>query len=578
MVASNLNASVNYEVSFPKANQHYAQITIEVDKAKSNVVRFSMPVWTPGSYKVREFSQHVDKVWYEAGDGSSNPVRIDKNTWECAAKKGDKLRFTYELYAFKLGVRTSYIDQHMAFLHGPSAFIYAEGYENEQIEILFKPLEQWKNIEMPLPRSKKANHTFECANYDLLADSPVALGNFDINTYHTAGVPHTIVMIGTGNYDMGKVTSDFKKITDEEAKMFDNKHPSDQYIHFIQNVDKGGGGLEHLNCQTSQVNRWVYDKEEPYLKFLGLISHEYFHLWNVKRIRPIELGPFDYNKENYTELLWVAEGITSYFDDLFLKRAGFHTDESYLKAVAYNINRLENQPGKNVMSLDQSSKLAWVKAYLSNENSNNVTISYYNKGMLVAWMLDVEIFSSTNGDKRLDDVMLTLFNRYYKDLNRGFSYSEFVETCADVCGKPMNDFFDRYTKTTEALPYDDYLKTTGYALINKAEEKPSLGITTKSENGKCVISFVRSGSSAAEAGLSVNDELISINGWRIIDKINTSVPGYNTDTEVDLVYARDGRMYGAKAALKKSETVKYEITAEEVLTEEQKKFQKVWLN
>ncbi len=577
MIASNLNASVKYAVSFPKANQHYAQITIEVEEAKSNLIRFKMPVWTPGSYKVREFSQNVDKVWYDNGNGSSNPVRIDKNTWECAVKKGDRLRFSYELYAFELGVRTSYVDQHMAFLHGPSAFMYAEGYQDEHITIQFTPRNEWQNIEMPLSLVENTQ-TFSCANYDLLADSPVALGNFDVSTYLTAGVPHKIVMIGTGNYDLDKVTADFKKITDEEAKMFDNTHPSPQYIHFIQNVDKGGGGLEHLNCQTSQVNRWVYDKDEPYLKFLGLISHEYFHLWNVKRIRPIELGPFDYNKENYTDLLWVAEGITSYFDDLFLKRAGFHTEESYLKAVAYNINRLENQPGKNVMSLDQSSKLAWVKAYLSNENSNNVTISYYNKGMLVAWMLDVEIFNSTDGDKRLDDVMLTLFNRYYKDQKRGFSYQEFVETCSDVCGKPLNDFFDRFTKTTEPLPYEDYLKTTGYALINAEEENPSLGITTKSDNGKCVVSFVRSGSSAVEAGLSVNDELISINGWRVVDKINTSLPGYTIDTEIDILYARDGRIYNTKATLKQSDIVKYEITIEEALSEEQKKFQQLWLN
>ena len=465
----------------------------------------------------------------------------------------------------------------MAFLHGPSAFMYAEGYVDEEIEIHFNPLDNWQHVEMPLPRLQNPK-TFSCGNYDLLADSPVALGKFDISSYQTAGVPHKIVMIGTGNYDLEKVTGDFKKITDVEAEMFDNQHPSKQYIHFIQNVDNGGGGLEHLNCHTSQVSRWVYDKEEAYLKFLGLISHEYFHLWNVKRIRPIELGPFDYNKENYTDLLWVAEGITSYFDDLFLKRAGFHTEESYLKAVAYNINRLENQPGRKVMALNESSKLAWVKAYMTNENSNNVTISYYNKGMLVAWMLDVEIFSATNGSKRLDDVMLELYNTYYRKQARGFTYQEFVETCSAICGKSLQDFFDTYTTTTTPLPYAKYLKITGYDLNNEAAESPSMGVKTKSENGKCIVSFIKVDGPAAEAGLSVNDELIAINGWRVENEVNTSINGYEIEKDIEIVYSRSGKIHTTQLELKKDDNVNYNIAVGNDLTESQQKMQELWLN
>ena len=577
MTTSHLSAKVTYSVSFPNAVQHYAQITIEVNDIKKDNVRFKMPVWTPGSYKVREFSQHVDQTWYESKGEKLSPKRIDKNTWECQTKGQKSVSFTYNLYAFEFGVRTSYVDQYMAFLHGPSAFMYAEGFENESITINFNPLNTWQHVEMPLERLENPN-SFSCANYDLLADSPVAMGNFDMSTYKTAGVPHKIVMIGNGNYNLDKVTADFKKITDEEVKMFNGKHPSKLYIHFIQNVDNGGGGLEHLNCHTSQMNRWSYQNDEAYLKFLGLVSHEYFHLWNVKRIRPIELGPFDYNKENYTDLLCVAEGVTSYFDDLFLKRAGFYTEENYLKQLAFNINRLENQPGKDVMTLSESSKLAWVKAYLSNENSNNVTISYYNKGMLIAWMLDMEIMNYTDGVKRLDDVMRLLYQKYYTDKKRGFTYQEFIDECSTISGNSLNAFFETYINTTEPIPYNTYLSTTGYSLSNTENSKPSLGIKTKNVNGKCIVTSVTPNSPAVAAGLSANDEIIAVNGWRVEGEINKHIKGYTVDSEIEVTYSRDGKVYDTNATLVKNLEVNYSVVSLEAVSKRQEKMRAIWLN
>ncbi len=577
MSVSHTYSSVEYSISFPNPADHYAEITMSVEAGENEAVRVKMPVWTPGSYKVREFSQHVDETWYESEGQRIKPTRIDKNTWECVSQGKSRIAFTYRLYAFELGVRTSYVDQHMAFLHGPSAFMYFEGREDEPITILFNPLKSWKNIEMALPQIPEYKR-FMCANYDLLADSPVALGNFDISTYETAGVPHKIVMIGEGNYDLDKVTSDFKKITDEEVKMFNNEHPCEQYIHFIQNVDNGGGGLEHLNCQTSQMLRWNYADENRYRSFLGLISHEYFHLWNVKRIRPIELGPFDYNTENYTELLWVAEGVTSYYDDLFLKRAGIHSEDSYLKELAANINRLENQPGKDVMNLCESSKLAWVKAYMGNENSNNVTISYYNKGMLVAWMLDMEIMGNTNNEKRLDDVMRQLYDKYYIKKKRGFTYSEFVIECSNVCGKPMDDFFNIYTRSTRKLPYYQYLGGKGLSLEDRTSKSPSLGIKTKVENGKTIVAYVSPAGAGLESGLSVNDEIISLNGWRVDGEINSKINGFEIGSPIELIYARSGKIYTTTIIPKKNTEVNYSIVPLEDASEELLEFKEIWLN
>jgi predicted metalloprotease with PDZ domain len=432
-------STIHYHVSFDQAARHYVDVTMTASVKKGEEVTFSMPVWTPGSYKVRDFSQHIVEYNIEGGQLKS----YTKNTYTVEAEEKGDLKFSYTVYAFEVGVRHSYVDLNYAFLHGVSAFMYIQGRVNEDVEVHFDLPASWKQIEVALDRKKGKPNTFCADDYDLLADSPFALGNFDVGTYETAGVPHRIVMIGEGNYDLDKVTQDFKTITDEQVKMFNGKHPCKQYVHFIQNVDQGGGGLEHLNSQTSQVNRWAYTNESRYKSFLGLISHEYFHLWNVKRIRPLELGPFDYETENYSTLLWVAEGITSYYDDLFLYRSGIKSKDQYLNAVAYNINRLQNQPGRLEMTLQESSKLAWVKAYLPNENSKNETISYYNKGMVVALLLDLEILKSTDNQKRLDDVMRYLMDEYYVKKKRGFTYEEFVDVCSSIAGKDIKTFLQK---------------------------------------------------------------------------------------------------------------------------------------
>lgn len=570
-------STIHYHVSFPNANAHYVQITMYRKAKKAEDVIVKMPVWTPGSYKVREFSQHVDQTKFESNGKVIEGVRQNKNTWSCVAPSSDQVSFTYNLYAFELGVRTSYVDQFMAFLHGPSAFMYFDNYTEEDIEITFDLPSDWKNIEVSLPKVKGKVSAFSCDNYDLLADSPFALGNFDIAEYSSGGTPHRIVMIGEGNYDLNRIQEDFKRITDEEVNMFEGKHPSKLYTHFIQNVTNGGGGLEHLNCQTSQMNRWDYADEEKYRKFLGLISHEYFHLWNVKRIRPIELGPFNYDQENYTEQLWVAEGITSYFDDLFLKRTNIHTSETYLAEVAYNINRLENQPGKDVMNLAESSKLAWVKAYLTNENSNNVTISYYNKGMLVAWALDLKIMELTNGEKRLDQVMRALYQNYHVAQKRGFTHVEFVETCNSIAGSELTPFFNKYVFTTEPIDYKEILSTVGMKLENVAKSDASLGFKSKTTNGTTEVTYIKPFGAAQKAGLSVNDEVISINGWRVTGDINLKASEIQAGDKVEMLIARDGKILQLVLKAMPSTTVNYKIVSQEDATDEQLRLRKIWL-
>ena len=549
--------AINYSVSFSKVKSHYVTVDIEFEATNKAYVDFKVPVWTPGSYKVREFSNAFENI-------SANNLeikRLNKNTWRIFTDGQSQVSLSYDVYCFTVSVRQSYADEYYAFLHGVSVFGYLEGYENEQILLTIYPNDNWANVEVSLPKIKSSKHSYRCSNYDLLGDSPIAIGNFDTIDYTSGDVTHKIVMIGEGNYDLNKVMEDFKKISDTQIEMM-GSHPSSQYVHFIYNVSQGGGGLEHANSQTSMMPRWNYSNPNKYRSFLGLIAHEYFHLWNIKRIRPKELGPFDYDKEVYSEMLWIAEGITSYYDDITLLRMGAYSKEEYLKIITSQMSRLENSPGKTVMSLAHSSLLAWVKAYLPNEESSNKTISYYNKGMIVAVLLDLEIRSTSNYS--LDDVMRKLYANFYLKKNRGFTYDEFVDVCSSIAGKDMSIFLNEIVYSLNPINYDIFMKFGLDLTIDKSySTKPWSGISTELNRNRIIVTNIISNSPGVESGLSVNDEIIALDDWRLKVKFEDYLSYYSIGERIKLVYSRDGKMQTTHLRLLSNPTINFNLSVAE---------------
>ena len=571
-----MQASVRYNISFPKVNSHYVKVEIILENPAGTSANFTMPVWTPGSYKVREFSRNVEQ-WKAKGDGLQELAvkKLDKNTWKVDFKKGTKnIHFSYLVYAFEMGVRTSYVDQFQAFLHGGSVFMYAENYEKQPCIIFIEKPNNWNKITVALPETSPQTYTAD--NYDLLADSPFAIGNHEIIEFTAAGIKHRVAMLGEGNYQEDKIKSDFTKIIEKEYSMF-KEHPSPEYVIFVQNVESGGGGLEHLNSQTSVITRWAYSNTAKYKSFLGLIAHEYFHLWNVKRIRPIELGPFDYTKENYTNMLWIAEGITSYYDDLFLKRCDIYEEDEYLVIVATAISKIENLPGNKVQSLAQSSFDAWIKLYLPDENSDNSSISYYQKGMLVAFVLDLEIIKRTNGSKKLDDVMRYLYTEYYKNKKRGFTEEEFAKALEIVTGTSFKDLLNILVYSTNDIEYNKYLGYVGLELKNTESTKLPLGITTKTENGKTIVKYVEIDRAASKAGISVNDEIIAINGYRVNGDLDEFTSRFKLNQQVDVLVSRSGKLISTSVNPEKDPTVNYKISKLGNITEDQKRLYDFWI-
>ncbi|MBC5773221.1 M61 family metallopeptidase [Pontibacter sp. KCTC 32443] len=561
----------------PEPHTHYFKVTAELEGAKKKYIDFTMPVWAPGSYLIREFAKNVDS--FVATDGSGKTLRsekIDKNTWRVYSNRASKVQAKYNVYAFELSVRTSFLDAAHGYVNGTSMFMYPEGYEKQAGTLIVKPHKSFSKVSTGLKSTGKFTYTFP--NYDILGDSPLEIGNHEIYTFEAAGVPHEVAMFGEGNYNPERLIADMKRVT-EEAIAIMGELPVDRYVFIVHNLQRGGGGLEHLNSTTLQTSRFNYGTESGYTGFLSLVAHEYFHLWNVKRLRPAPLGPFNYNEENYTKLLWVSEGITSYYDDLIVRRAGLTPEQRYLDVVAGSINSVENTPGNAVQPVSESSFDAWIKYYRQNENSSNAEVSYYTKGGVLGHLLNMEIMKSSNGSKSLDDVMRNLYKRYYKQLNRGFTEEEFQEAVEQVAGHKMDAFFRDYVNGTKSPDYNAYFNAAGLRLVNLNEgaEMGSWGATTSFSDGRVMVSAVSKGSSAYEAGLNVKDEIVAVNGYRVANDLDRYVNGLQPGEELDVLIARDGILQNLSVKILKDTRTRYKFEKLPNPTAEQVKIYNTWL-
>lgn len=496
---------------------HYFEVSMtlsNIQKIKElqqkQYVDFKMPVWTPGSYLVREYAKNVEGFEASAGAKKIRAEKINKNTWRVYSTGANEIKISYKVYAFELTVRTSFLDDTHGYLNGASIFMYVPQLKNAASKIAIRPYEGWNSISTGLKKVADTENTYYAPDYDTVVDSPIEIGKHKVLNFDIQNIPHSIAMYSNGpiEYDEAKVLDAYKKVT-EAASTVVGEHPCKDYTFIIHHLPGIGGGLEHLNSTTCQTSPLAYSTDAGFKGFMSLIAHEYFHLWNVKRIRPFALGPFDYDNENYTNMLWVAEGFTSFYQENILLRAGILTPDEYQKKVAASISGIENQPGQKVQSVAEASWDAWIKYYRPNENSTNSTISYYNKGGVLGSLLNLYIIGETKGQKTLDDVFKLLWNDYYKKQGRGYKDEEFQAVCEKVVGKSMDSFFKKYVWSTDAIDYDSFFNYVGVKAVKEYDTKtPFLGATVI--NNK--ITMVLKGASAYASGLNVNDEILEIDG------------------------------------------------------------------
>ena len=519
--AQTTTPDISFTVSMSQPWTHLLEVEMRVDKTpNSNEVDLVMPVWTPGSYMIREFERHVQD--FVADDGARRSfewTKIDKNTWRVKTNRARQLRVTYRVYANELTVRTNELNSNHAFWNNAALLMYPNGFLTAPSTLRVKPANGWR-VATGLPAVAGQQNTFRAENFDILYDSPFEVSDFKELKFEVRGVPHRIVIDGAGNYNPVRLQREVQKIVEAEIALFGDI-PYHDYTFILHLRSNTGGGLEHLNSTALGFRRFAFEDDAGYRRFDSLVAHEFFHLWNVKRIRPDALGPFDYTKENYTKLLWVAEGITEYYGQLILRRAGLVSDQFYLAHLASQIQDMQNSPGRLLMSAEEASFNAWIKEYRPDENSVNSQISYYDKGELLGLLLDLEIRRRTNNAKSLDDVMRMLYADFYKR-SRNYSPADFQKVCETIAGGSLEQFFARYVRGREELPYNEFLAAAGLQLSTTGEGEmmvqPAfsyLGADLEEANGIVTVTSVHAGTPAYEQGLNAKDQILALDGVRV---------------------------------------------------------------
>lgn len=574
------DAKVKYVLSFPAPQSHYVNVRMDISGLRGGKLKLKMPVWAPGSYLVREFSRHVEN--FAATDAKGGRIRFlktSKNSWEIDAGGSSAVSISYDVYAYELTVRTSFVDEEHAYLNGTSIFMYDETFKNLPCTVKVVPFSPWKVISVALDPVVLGNPwEVVSRNYDELVDSPFEIGNHLVFSFSAAGIPHEVAMVGPGNFDVERLKKDMARIVEECTGIF-GSHPCKRYLFIIHNLFSGGGGLEHLNSTTLQTGRWSYGNASTYNGFLSLVAHEYFHLWNVKRLRPEPLGPFNYDEENYTTLLWLAEGFTAYYDDLIVRRCGFTSETEYLETLAGNLSYCMNTPGSASQSLSESSYDTWIKFYRPNENSSNSSVSYYTKGAAVGALLDLVIMNATDARFSLDDVFRQMYELYYKSNDRPYREEDFIRIAEKVAGVPLGKFINGLIYGKDSLPVTEVLTKVGLRLSdrNDALSKAWAGFNTSYSNGRLTVTSVDRDSPAWMAGVNVNDEVIGMDGYRLSDDLAKFMSMKKPGEKVVFSLSRNGMLRSAELVLERSPSVSYLISKEENSSASARRCYNKWL-
>ena len=561
--------NVSYTVSMSKPWTHLIEVEMRMDWTQMpEKAEIKMPVWTPGSYLIREYSRHVqDFVALDAAGNALTWRKTSKNTWQVDTKGSKNIRVGYQVYANNLTVRTNELNDEHAFFTPAALFMFPKGQLAAASTVKVKPYGNWK-VATGLPMVSGATNTFKAKNYDILYDSPFEVSDFKEKKFTVLGVPHRYVVTGEGNYDLDKMAIDTAKIIEESYKIF-GELPYENYT-FILNL-RGGGGLEHLNSTALQFNANGF-RGGAYRAFLGLVAHEFFHLWNVKRIRPDALGPFDYENENYTKLLWVAEGATSYYSSVLLQRAGLAPRNNITNSVSGIISGLQRRPGRFQTSLEEASQDAWVKAYRTDENAINNQISYYSKGQLVHFLLDLKIRTSSKGAKSLDDVMEHLNSEYFKN-GKNYTPEDYQKICEMMAGVSLNDFFDKYVRGRDEIDYNSVLNPMGLKLVSliPASDKASFGANLSTANNRLTISSLPADSAAYKSGLNARDQIVAVDGFRASRaSLNSRVTQKKVGDKLMLTIFRFNKLRKIEVTLGKTAASGYRIVPVSNPTAEQK--------
>jgi predicted metalloprotease with PDZ domain len=582
LIAAVPDPVMQYTISFTDAPRHLIDVELTLPSQGKAEVELMMPTWTPGSYLIREYARNIERIEaIRAADGTKLPIRKSlKNRWVVTTQGSEHITVRYKLYCRELSVRTNWVESDWAFLTGAATFLTPAEHLNGTHRVRLVLPSHWPDVATALPTvDKTAGVTLEASSFDVLVDSPILIGALNIETFVVGDRTHRLATVAADRlWDTKKATEDLVKIVGQHQKFWQDI-PYKDYI-FLNIAAESGGGLEHDNSSVLMTSRWQQRKRDSYLGWLGLASHEFFHTWNVRRLRPKVLKQYDYEREQLFDELWIAEGITSYYDELLVARSGLMTTDEYLDRLSKTIANLQGTPGRDVQSLADSSKDAWIKLYRPDENAGNSRISYYVKGAVLALLLDAQIQKKTGGSASLDDVMRQLWKNH-KD--SGYTMQDFSSIVSSIAGQDVGLWLDKHVHSTEELSYDDVMSWYGLQFkTNKptaANTTPDsyLGAETATVDGKLTFKKILRGSPADQAGVNVDDEWIAIDNYRISGDPTERLSHYRAGDVIQVLLARRGKLLELPLTLgaKPENSWKLELVKES--SDDQKVHLKKWL-
>lgn len=570
--------AVSYEVTVTTPHEHMFNVNMEIEGTGSTPIDVSMPVWTPGSYLIREYERHVTR--FAATDGDGTPVpwhKLDKNTWRVEPRGAGGLVVEYEVYAREPGIRWSFVNSLGGHIIGPSLFMYVIGHADLASAARFNLPDGWR-INGGIAPSPDDPFLISAHSYHQLIDTPMLIGQFTDTTFTIEGVPHVIQILGPNNADLHQLSEDFTKIVGVCSQLFGGL-PYERYALTYLTLT-GGGGIEHANGTTIGLGNIDFQNEQARRGIRGVTSHEYFHAWNVKRIQPPAFRPYDYERENYTDALWFYEGFTSYYGDRILHRAGL-IDE--LPDPATMVEQYRSTPGHYNQSAADASFNAWIHMYRPDESSDNFRTNYYFVGNVIANLLELQIADATDGASGLDDLMRVIWERT-REGNEAFDAEAIRAVAEEVAGIPLADFFHSHVFGKDSIPFADFFRLAGYDLVvdeQATRDRNStgyLGIYPRPTDNGLFVNGIVIDRPAWRAGLDYDDRIVSIGNSSITDynSFQTAMRQTRPGQAVDFVVSRFGQQLTIPVTLGERSVPVYRLEEVASPTEHQLAVRRVW--
>ena len=507
--------TTSIRISLEDRARHWLGVSVRTEELDAGEHEFFMPVWTPGSYLVREYARHVDRL--EASDEKGYELEVRKsakNRWRIEVPRSGIVNLRYRVYCRDLTVRTNHVDEARAYWNGAATYVTAEGRRDGPFRVEVEAPTGWR-VETGLRAEEGAWHA---RTLDELIDCPFVVGTAPVTEFEVSGVPHRVVHDGVDPRERERITADLQRIVSSAAELFEKRLPYERYLFFLFADEEASGGLEHANSTVIHVPRRFFRVEPERTRLISLLAHEHYHVWNVKRIRPSTLRRFDYERENYSPDLWLSEGFTSYYQEIVPYRAGLFDRETFLQRLANTMQSVFDVPGRKVQSISESSFDAWIKLYRPDENTGNSTVSYYSKGALAAFCLDLLIQAKSEGRRSLDDVMRGLFHDF-ELAGPGQSRDLVERLCSEFASFDLSPELSMLLDGREDPPINEYLAPFGLRFEPpNGAPRADFGIRSAIEDGRLLVKSVARGGAGESMGISPGDEIVAIDGERVLPK------------------------------------------------------------